>query len=127
MKDIQSRIDIEHLIDTFYKQVVSDDLIGSFFTEVVKLDWNVHMPIMYDFWESTLFGKASYKGNPMLVHMRLNEKQPLTEAHFERWLSLWEETVHAHFEGKRAEEAVSKARQIAQLMQYKIKNNPLTL
>ncbi|MCB0644254.1 MAG: group III truncated hemoglobin [Phaeodactylibacter sp.] len=124
MPDIHDRKDVVYLVDQFYKQVVVDEEIGVFFTEVVQLTWEKHMPVMYDFWESTLFGKALYKGNPMLKHIDLHGKMALTKAHFERWLSLWTATVQQHFEGPNAEAALSKAQQIAALMQYKIEQHP---
>ena len=120
MQDIQSRNDIITLVDRFYEKVLVDDVIGIFFTQVVKLDWDKHMPVMYDFWESTLLDAATYKGNPMLKHIALNQKMPLKKEHFERWLALWEETVQENFLGAKAEEAVNKAQQIAGLMQYKV-------
>lgn len=69
MREIKNRADIEFLIDTFYKKIIADDTIGHFFTEVVKIDWEKHIPLMNDFWETVLFGGYKYKGNPMLIHM----------------------------------------------------------
>ena len=60
LEDIQNRWDIELLVDEFYKQVIPDDLIGFIFTEVEALDLEKHIPIMYDFWETTV--KANFKG-----------------------------------------------------------------
>ncbi len=120
MKDIQHRKDIEFLIDKFYKRVITDDLIGFFFTEVIKIDWDKHMPIMYDFWETTLLGKMKYKGNPMVKHIALNQKEPMSPKHFERWLELWETTIKENFSGQKADEAVQRATQIGELMKYMI-------
>lgn len=121
MKEIQNRTDIEFLVDEFYKQILDDDLIGVFFTEVVQLKWEVHIPVMYDFWESTLLYTAKYKGNPMLKHIELNQKKALEAKHFDRWLEVWEDTIRLHFNGKTAEEAILKANSIGSLMQIKIK------
>lgn len=120
MNRITSRADIELLIDRFYEQVVNDELIGFFFNSVIKLDWKKHIPIMYDFWETTLLGIATYKGNPMLKHIELHRKQELKPEHFDRWLHIWEKTVLENFEGDIAENAVNKARQIGELMKIKI-------
>lgn len=120
MKEIEFREDVVHLVDAFYKQAVSDSVIGHFFTEVVQLDFAAHMPVMYDFWESTLLGNNVYKGNPMLKHIALSKKSPMTSVHFDRWLVLWVDTVNGLFQGQKAEEAKSKAQQIATLMQYKV-------
>ncbi|TBW30415.1 group III truncated hemoglobin [Gramella sp. KN1008] len=120
MKDIQNRKDIELLVDEFYKLVIKDEKIGHFFTRVVKLDWDHHIPVMYDFWESSLLGKMKYKGNPMIKHIELSKKETLKEEHFNRWLNLWEKTIRKHFEGKKAETAIQRGRQIAELMKFKI-------
>ena len=121
MKFIENRQDIETLVNAFYKQVVKDDKIGIFFTKIIAVDWDKHMPTMYNFWESILLGNPKYRGNPMLKHQSLNRKQPLLEEHFNRWIELWEETVKKYFEGEKADEAVQRAKQIANLMKYKIK------
>ncbi|PZD78262.1 group III truncated hemoglobin [Mesonia sp. K7] len=117
---LENKDDIIFLVDEFYKQVLTDEKIGYIFTEVAQLDVKKHMPIMYNFWESALFGAVSYKGNPMIKHIELHQKSLLSSAHFERWLKLWENTVNFHFRGEKAEEAIYKAKQIAALMQLKI-------
>lgn len=86
------------------------------------MDWQVHIPIMYDFWESTLFQLAKYKGNPMKIHLAFNDIKPITEVHFDTWISIWENTIRNMYAGDRAEEAIKKAIEIGQLMNYKIKN-----
>jgi len=122
-KELSEAADIKFLVDSFYQKVVLDDTIGYFFNEVVKLDWDRHMPVMYQFWETVLFGKGRYKGNPVLKHVELNQKAPMTEQHFERWILLWESTIDEHFEGEIAEEAKKKAMTMKLLMLYKIGQN----
>jgi hemoglobin len=122
LKDIENRGDIETLVDEFYKKVIADDLIGHFFTKVIELKWDRHIPTMYDFWETTLLGKMRYKGNPMVKHIELNRKESLNPEHFDRWLALWESTVTENFGGGKAEEAIHRARQIGELMKYKIQH-----
>lgn len=122
-KDIQGREDVELLVDTFYKSVMRDDMIGYIFTEVVELDWEQHIPTMYDFWETTLFHKAIYKGNPIQVHQQLNDKEKLKQIHFERWLSLFNRTVDNLFVGEKAELAKTRALSIATVIQIKLTNS----
>ena len=81
------------------------------------------MPIMYQFWETVLLGKGGYKGNPVLKHVELNQKERLTEPHFERWIHLWENTVDEHFQGEIALEAKKKATTMKLLMMYKIEQS----
>jgi len=118
--DIKSRKDIELLVDTFYKSVLIDDLIGKFFTEVVVLDFEKHMPTMYDFWEMALFDKMVYRGNPMLKHISLDKLSPLQEVHFDRWLSLFSATLDDMYEGPKVELAKQKALSMKRLMLHKI-------
>ncbi len=121
MKDIQNRDDIVLLVDKFYAKVLKDELIGVFFIEIVKLDTKVHIPIMYNFWESTLLGSRNYQGNPMIKHIQLNRMKAIKPEHFERWINLWEETVIENFSGEKASLAIQRAKQIGELMQHKLK------
>ena len=123
MEDIISEADIKELIDAFYKKVIVDPVIGSFFTDVVRLSWEEHIPIMNNFWGSILLGTNTYHGNPMIKHIELDKKQALSPEHFSRWLQLWEATVREHYSGLTADEAVSRARTIAALMQYKVERS----
>lgn len=119
-KDLESRKDIECLVNTFYKKVLTDEVIGHIFTEIAKIDMDKHMPIMYDFWETTLFQNGMYKGNPIQVHQNLNKKKPLTKTHFDRWISLFNSTIDSLFVGDKAELAKTRALSIATVMQIKI-------
>ncbi len=78
------------------------------------------MPIMYDFWETTLLGNIKYQGNPMLKHIALNKKEPMNPTHFERWLELWKVTVSENFSGQKADEAIQRATQIGELMKHMV-------
>jgi hemoglobin len=118
--DINDRNDIILLVDTFYKNVALNKQIGPIFTDVAKVDWSHHLPKMYDFWESILFGKAIYKGNPMLTHFALNEQTPLQAEAFETWKNLFFQTVDDLFKGENADLIKQKAQSIADLMHFKI-------
>jgi hemoglobin len=119
-RDIETTGDIKMLVDAFYKKVIPDAEIGYYFTTVIKLDWNIHIPVMYSFWETVLLGKLSYKGNPVKQHIELDKKEKLLPAHFERWLYLWAQTIDEYFEGLKAAEAKQKAETMARLMLLKI-------
>lgn len=122
-KDLESRGDIELLVNTFYASVQKDDMIGPIFNDVAKVDWNHHLPKMYNFFETILLGGRGFKGNPMEVHFSLNQKTPLLPEHFERWQQLFSRAVDQLFEGETAEEAKQKASSIANLMMFRI-NSP---
>ncbi|MEQ8303464.1 MAG: group III truncated hemoglobin [Cyclobacteriaceae bacterium] len=118
--DIQNKDDITILVDAFYEKVKNDKLIGPIFSDVVKVDWPHHLPIMYNFWEMVLFGSGPYKGDPMTKHIQLSKKTSLAKEHFSQWLKLFGETVDDLFVGEKAEEAKVRALRIAELMQFKI-------
>lgn len=119
-KDIENRQDIKLLVDSFYEKVKVNQVIGTIFNDIVKVNWGHHLPIMYDFWENTLFYTGSYVGNPMEVHKRLNQTVPLTAEHFEQWLQLFLGTVDELFAGEKAELAKQRGRSIATLIQLSL-------
>jgi hemoglobin len=120
MKKLETRTDIEELVNRFYDKVGSDETIGFIFNDVAKIDWSHHLPKMYAFWETLLLGKISYKGNPMAVHFPINAQVPLEKRHFEHWIKLWTQTVEENFQGEMADLAIYKAKNIANLMGYKM-------
>ncbi|MDH6251725.1 hemoglobin [Chryseobacterium sp. H1D6B] len=120
MKKLESREDIEHLVNSFYAKVTQDQTIGFFFSDVAKVDWDKHLPKMYSFWETILFGQMSYKGNPMAVHFPINKMQAMEKKHFDQWLELWKQTIDENFVGENASMAVYKSENIARLMEYKM-------
>lgn len=120
-KDIETEADVKLLVDTFYAQVLKDELIGFIFTDVAKISLEKHMPIMYKFWGTILLGTNDYQGNPMTKHFELNKKNALLPEHFERWKKLWFKTLEDLFEGECATEAKTRANTIAYLMESKMK------
>jgi hemoglobin len=119
-KDIRNRDDIEVLINTFYQKVICDELLGAVFTDVVQVNWVKHMPVMYDFWENTLFYTGNYDGNPLDTHRRLHQIITLTTAHFRQWNALFAASVDELFEGEKASLAKQRAQSISDVMQGKI-------
>ena len=87
------------------------------------LNWEKHIPVICNFWESMILGSHNYQGNPMLKHIELSRKEKLLPEHFERWQSLWNQTLDSNFEGKNASVAKQKAHQIGGLMLLKVTSN----
>jgi len=119
-KDIENRKDIELLITIFYEKVRSDETIGYIFNDIAKVDWEKHLPIMFDFWENVLFYTGAYNGNPMIVHQHLHRVVPLTKTHFKQWEKLFTGTVDELFDGNNAILANQRALSISTVMQMKI-------
>ncbi len=119
-KDILARSDIELLVDAFYAKIKVDNLIGFIFTDINNVNWEKHLPIMYNFFENMLFYTGSYTGNPMEVHKHVNRLFPLTTEHFLRWNLLFSKTVDELFAGKTAELVKQRVNSISTVMQLKI-------
>lgn len=120
-KDISHRNDIELLVNSFYDKVKGNAAIGHIFSDVANVNWELHLPIMYNFWSGILLDDHSYSGNPMVKHIALNKKYSLTETHFQVWIQLFQQTVDELFVGVKADEAKTRAGFIAQIMLQKIK------
>ncbi|MEZ5953379.1 MAG: group III truncated hemoglobin [Hyphomonas sp.] len=81
---------ISTLVDTFYGKVRGDALIGPVFEGAIGESWDAHLPKMKSFWSSMALGTKTYNGRPLPPHMRL---PGLSEAHFTRWLTLFNATL----------------------------------
>lgn len=118
--DITDSRDVACLVNLFYDRVRDDDILGPIFDDIVHVDWATHLPRMYDFWESVLFARATFKGAPLLVHRALDRHTPLTTAVFDRWIALFQSTVDDLFSGPMAEHAKNSAARIAVTMEHNI-------
>lgn len=121
IKDISNKEDVVTLVDTFYGKVMTNNVIGFIFSDVAGIDWGKHLPKMYNFWNSLLFGEREYSGNPMRIHVALSKMTEMGEEQYNEWLRLFNETVDELFVGEKAEEAKTRALKIAKLMQTKIR------
>ena len=124
MKDIENRQDIEIVVNSFYDKVRHDDTISFMFDHV---NWDKHLPLMYDFWDNVLFYTGNYTGNPMAKHQMAHNRNPMTTAHFETWLFLFNNTVNEIFKGKNAILLKERAKSIATIMQMKIIGNEISM
>jgi hemoglobin len=114
--DIHSFQDIQYLVNAFYTKVQQDELLAPIFNNIIKDDWPKHLEKMYRFWETLLLDKHTYYGAPFPPHSKL----PIGHAHFERWLTLFTETVDYYFVGERAEEAKWRASKMAIIFESKL-------
>src|SRR5215203_706908 len=119
-KDIENRVDIELLFNAFYARVFQDDLISHFFTEVVPLNLEEHIPVIADFWESVLLDGKGYRKNVMEIHRDISSESKIEKDHFDRWLQLFTASVDKLFEGPKAMLAKQRALSIATMMNIKI-------
>lgn len=119
-KDICSRNDIDLLVAAFYEKVKADELLGPVFTEVARINWEKHLPIMCDFWENAILFTGTYQGNPMDLHTHLHKAMPLLQLHFQQWNKLFINTVDELFKGEKALLAKQRALKISEVLQSKI-------
>ena len=119
-QDLTSRDDIKRLVDEFYNKVNQDELLAPYFNDAVKVNWDEHLPKMYDFWETVLFAKRAYYGNPMLKHIHVHSLMELSSDAFKRWIDLFYKTLDELFEGSMVEKAKFSANNIATTLQNRI-------
>ncbi len=100
------------LIHTFYGEVRADPMLQPVFAKRIE-DWSTHLDRMVSFWRTVLTGDGHYKpddrGAPHLLHQRIEEN---SQAHFDRWLTLFDSTAYSILPPRAAEYAVLRARQI---------------
>lgn len=121
--DILNLADVKTLVDDFYSRVRDNELLSTVFNAVIKDNWPAHLEKMYGFWQTILLETPAYSGSPFLKHAKL----PIAKEHFDTWISLFNETVDAHFSGAKADEAKWRAARMSEMFQYKLdyyKNNP---
>ena len=114
--DIVDRDDIERLVRDFYRSAAMDDVLGPVF-EAAHVNWNAHITTLIDFWSWQLLGEPGYEGQPLRAHEPVNARTPLLDAHYERWIELFCDTVDAAFNGPQAEIAKGRGRKMASTMQ----------
>ncbi|MEZ4903311.1 MAG: group III truncated hemoglobin [Spirosomataceae bacterium] len=119
-KQLESRSDVELLVNQFYEKIRQDPELGLIFEDIAQINWEVHLPKMVDFWEGILFGTLNYNGQPMPPHFRLTTQYTLTPQHFDRWLALFFENVDTFFEGEKAEDVKYRAYSIATIMNARV-------
>ena len=102
MKEIESKADIELLVNTFYDKVLKDDILSPFFK---KLNFSHHLPNMYHFWNFVLLDEPGYTTNVTEKHMNMKLNKQL----FDQWVSLFHSTVDELFSGEKADLAKQRA------------------
>lgn len=113
--DIETVADVTEMVRRFYRDVAQDDILGPVFIDVAQVDWSEHLPKLTAFWSRVLLGIHGYSGNPMQAHYEIHDRSPFTDAHFERWLSLFHDTVRCGWVGPVADRALTLAKNVARV------------
>lgn len=119
-KDILSREDVFELVSRFYSKVRKDELLAPFFTTIKY--WDEHLEQLTTFWESSLFLKTKYFGDPLTAHVKLDKTHGnrIEQKHFGQWMNLWYDTVDELYEGEYAQMAKNRARKMSTFLYMKI-------
>jgi hemoglobin len=119
-KDISCRSDIFILVTTFYEKIKKDKVLAPFFSNIK--DWNEHLEKLTTFWESSLFLQTKYSGDPLKVHVKVDQEnqQSITQEHFGHWMNIWFETIDELYEGEYAQMAKNRARKMSTFLYLKI-------
>lgn len=120
-QDIKNRTDITLLVETFYTKIRADKVLGPIFNGIIS-DWDSHLTLLTDFWETQLFLKRKYIGNPVSAHQEVDEKtnQTINPEHFGLWLNHWYATLDELFEGEITWIAKNRAQKMSTMLFIKM-------
>jgi len=71
---------------------------------------------MYRFWQTILLEVHLYSGSPFPPHKQL----AINKEHFDRWMEIFTQTTDSLFTGLLANEAKLRAKNMAEMFNYKI-------
>ncbi len=119
--DIQNRTHIRLLVETFYSKIRVHGDLGPIFNAIIT-DWESHFELLTDFWETQLFLKRQYHGNPVTAHQEVDDKvgNSITSEHFGLWLNVWFATIDELFKGETAWVAKNRAQKMSTMLFMKI-------
>jgi hemoglobin len=123
-KELQDEDDIRLLVRHFYDRVLKDPVLSPFFSHALENKWEKHLQVMDAFWSNVIFYTGNYTGNPLVTHRMMHQFKPLDKEKFDRWISLFNQTVDELYTGEKALLAKQRAGSIAAMMQLKILNHP---
>ncbi|HET8736535.1 MAG TPA: group III truncated hemoglobin [Pricia sp.] len=116
-KELKNRDDVRLLVHTFYGRIRKHDILGPIFNHII-IDWDGHLELLTDFWETQLFLKRKYFGNPVTAHQQVDDKMEntITSEHFGLWLNEWFATIDALFTGETAWIAKNRAQKMSTML-----------
>lgn len=112
-------LDIRRMVEAFYARVGEDPLLSPIFEARVAGQWPAHLEKMVNFWSGALLGGGGYAGNPRAVHAGI---VGIGGEHFERWLSLFHDTVESLFDPVTAQSIHGRAQAMARGLLHGIAN-----
>lgn len=116
-KELKNRDDVRLLVHTFYGRIRKHAILGPIFNRIIT-DWDGHLEVLTDFWETQLFLKRKYFGNPVTAHQEVDDTMgnTITSEHFGLWLNEWFATIDALFTGETAWIAKNRAQKMSTML-----------
>jgi hemoglobin len=124
LADLTDRADIIRLVDAFYVRVRADGGLGHVFDQVAQVNWESHLPKLYNFWDTVLFRSGTYRGNPIAAHAKFLPLTDMSWPLFERWLELFRATARQLFSGEKTEHLIRCAEDMANVIFSRIHEIP---
>ncbi len=120
-KQIEDREDVAVLVSTFYDKIRKDKVLGPIFNPIIT-DWESHLELLANFWETQLFLKRTYFGNPVTAHQEVDKimNQTISSEHFGLWLNLWFATIDQLYTGEVAWIAKNRAQKMSTMLFMKM-------
>jgi hemoglobin len=120
LPDLQGRSEIGQFVNAFHQRVQQDDLLGFIFEEVAKTNRETHLPRLVAFWETVIFRRGGFVGNPLAAHAKLVALTEMGRPQFDRWLLLFRQTVDVLFAGEHAGHLKSAAAEMVNVIYSRI-------
>ena len=114
---------IRTLVTRFYARVRQDPELGPIFDQTLAGRWDAHLDTMVAFWSSVILRTGRYGGKPHVAHGGLG----LSEAHFARWLGLFQATAREVLPADLAALFIDRAGRIAESLQVGLGIGPKAL
>ncbi len=95
---------LSDLVQRFYARARQDALLGPVFERAIQ-DWPPHIATITSFWAQAMLGGDRYRGNAFAKHMGKGIEPQM----FERWLTLWRQSVHEIFAEAAATRLIDRA------------------
>ncbi|MCG8393076.1 MAG: group III truncated hemoglobin [Pseudomonadales bacterium] len=116
LPDLDCREHIDAMVHGFYRRLLDDPVMAPLFLDVARVDLERHLPVICQYWHKMLLGERGYQRHMMEKHRALDDREPLTGDHHERWLGHF----MANLEGRFAGPYTDRARHIAQRVMHNL-------
>jgi hemoglobin len=109
-RDLDTPEEVFEMVTRQYVDVGQDDLLHPYFNFGPGfIDWQAHIGIVSDYWCHVLLFAPDYEIDVIEHHRHLHDRVPFTSELFDRWLSIFDETIDGGWSGPNSETAKKRA------------------